>query len=927
MECIINNQVNGMFGAVNMSKRKGQKKKAGSKAVTPIKSTSRLLRGTASSEKKRRNKFSSSEKMRGPRPNTQPSVANQGDHGTAYALVRRGGDRVLGDIEGLSEDIRRNPFLARQKIYTFVKRLSSLLNVVKDMSEDMYDKKDIEHEKHELDQMVSSISELMEDYGEIRSRKKGLEVIHSVLTDKRVLDLLDDIFIEKMTAILDEKGSSDLDSLARELKRTAVIFKTISIEDLIEEMKALKKPPTANDLLRIAKRNEVDYHSGVKDLFYQQETLRLVLINKKCEFLLRAGMTFYNRLHHTAFNPSKKSASQVAGKQNRRSERLAKKREKKKTLTRVSGEEVPSIQASLARLDDAYTKGHPEAVPIEELQMRIYSLLDYKQIIPEKSSRLGKGKKAKGTLKLRPGNRGNNPDDLAMVIAKHLYLFFSVYPEASEGLNCSIFNEDSRSQEIAPQMKGLMKGVFDLVLEDWPMYDLPKSGRRRAAVEAKREQLFSDVDDCFQSLVEARPDERLDNMFKEDSSSSDNTHDGSDSEEELDASDTVRYAAMETPQQGWNCFDIAIGLVEHYSADGLPRLTASQARRRLVNQALGRSEDLEFRRLIASEVRHAAALTVTYMIVKDQEAEFMGDPKKIARLAELFEIQGALSGEGADDKAQVEKQIRELLADASKVTVFPPGCLPEGMRTPRLKRVVVGYFDAHEKLRTAVATINANLDEDGQIAQDDLDAFFSSEENRTSFSEQFEDYQTANQAHLAFDGYCVELGVYESYVNGYYGVQEDWFSFQRRAAGEHSTSMVDVTARILDKGIDIIDEDGAYLHRANPDAVDRVSVVYNGTNHFYTPGADICASVAAKKSGAVAQEDAVATPPKPKASDVKRTLFDSSKKKTDPQRPSALRKAKKKSIRSNRVPPVSEDPKRPKAKGSGSGSKQPPSAL
>ena len=53
-------------------------------------------------------------------------------------------------------------------------------------------------------------------------------------------------------------------------------------------------------------------------------------------------------------------------------------------------------------------------------------------------------------------------------------------------------------------------------------------------------------------------------------------------------------------QLGWNCFDVAIGI----------------SREELVKFALAHSKELSFRKILAPEIRHAAAVTVSNMNLK-----------------------------------------------------------------------------------------------------------------------------------------------------------------------------------------------------------------------------------------------------------------------------------------------------------------------
>ncbi len=246
-----------------------------------------------------------------------------------------------------------------------------------------------------------------------------------------------------------------------------------------------------------------------------------------------------------------------------------------------------------------------------------------------------------------------------------------------------------------------------------------------------------------------------------------------------------RVEEQQALQNGWECFDIAI----------------NQNRQELVNFALENSGLIEFRKLLAPEIRHAAALTAVYMNLNDEV-----DAKLVSRIIELFGIADALQEKA--EKAQLEAQAYALLASGEGVEL-PRFALPKVMHTHLLKDIVNSYLDAHEQMRGAVSECNKALgkNEGEYLSLEELDAYFKKPEHQNQIG-----YPAYLEQRLlllapyeaALEQYCLDRNIYEQYIREYYA-RRGWVSFQRSFKGEENTSMVDIAAKKLQGKIIIHD--------------------------------------------------------------------------------------------------------------------------
>lgn len=245
----------------------------------------------------------------------------------------------------------------------------------------------------------------------------------------------------------------------------------------------------------------------------------------------------------------------------------------------------------------------------------------------------------------------------------------------------------------------------------------------------------------------------------------------------------------DTKQLGWNCFDIAAGI---------------DNRQEFVKFALTKKSDLAYRKLLAPEIKHAAALTYINISTHEQSE---------------FHTQNSLASSNA------------IQADL----------LPKSMHNSALVKLMGNYLQAQEGMKPAVAECNDKLGyvEGKRLPLKQLDDFFLNENNQLTYSEAYNRFISArNQIYTshenALQAYCEAEATYESYVTDYYG-NNGWFAFQRSFSGEKNTSMVDIAAIFINKVIVIMDNKHQEIYRTQNICEQEITILYNGTNHFSKP--------------------------------------------------------------------------------------------
>lgn len=252
-------------------------------------------------------------------------------------------------------------------------------------------------------------------------------------------------------------------------------------------------------------------------------------------------------------------------------------------------------------------------------------------------------------------------------------------------------------------------------------------------------------------------------------------------------------------QNGWECFDIAL----------------STSRQALYDYAIQHKGEEAYRRLLAPEIRHATALTAIYL---DQEDE------KNRNVSELLVL--ARASDDSDYLDQIESKIIQQLA---KVVVPEQDMLPECLQE-KANHIMCRVHDSYRAANNAKA--QAEKEGYDNIALNK--AYISADLEREAADQALKDFSESEE-------------VYEAYVkNQYDPAKKKWAAFQRQFAGEDSTSMVDIVARMLNRTIVIMQEDPQtrekkVIYETTFKGAHKRHILYNGVNHFvglYRVGSD-----------------------------------------------------------------------------------------
>jgi len=200
----------------------------------------------------------------------------------------------------------------------------------------------------------------------------------------------------------------------------------------------------------------------------------------------------------------------------------------------------------------------------------------------------------------------------------------------------------------------------------------------------------------------------------------------------------MKTHGLDETQQGWNCFDIAVGLSGEFGISATtPEEIALLTRQELVKRALENSDNIHYRQLLAPEIRHAVALTVTYMLLENAEND--DEVKNALNLEALFQLYQFLDESDSYNQQIIQQKIHELLEQKNQLH-FPAGSLPKSMRTDEIKNIVIQYQQAHEEMGAFVSKLNDEMEltDNKRISFADLDNHFHDEENKNRNAKLFE---------------------------------------------------------------------------------------------------------------------------------------------------------------------------------------------
>lgn len=283
-------------------------------------------------------------------------------------------------------------------------------------------------------------------------------------------------------------------------------------------------------------------------------------------------------------------------------------------------------------------------------------------------------------------------------------------------------------------------------------------------------------------------------------------------------------------QHGWNCFDVAISL----------------PRTELVDFAIGNKKNPEFRKLLAQEIKTAAAMTAIVMNTSEEdEANAKKYEQELSNLFGLLDIAELLNepSTAGDVFFHIQGHLQQAEENSAKIHNLRQLALPTSMHNARVQALVLDYNNAHEAMKPLLARCNDLLGhpEGRRLSFDELRQFFAADAmQHPDASGVFEEALAGFVPHeKAFHNYCESEETFEAYVNDYYG-KEGWVVFIPTSAGKQNTSIVDIAARCLGKEI-IIYQLKADMHeemyRTEYKGTGSVHVQYNASSkHFVALG-------------------------------------------------------------------------------------------
>ena len=248
-------------------------------------------------------------------------------------------------------------------------------------------------------------------------------------------------------------------------------------------------------------------------------------------------------------------------------------------------------------------------------------------------------------------------------------------------------------------------------------------------------------------------------------------------------------------QLGWNCFDVAVGF----------------RRDDLVKYALDNKDNIEYRNLLAVEIRHAMAWTAVHptAIASDAASDALSYVSRLSKKTD--KVRGA-----------------DFL-------------LPSSLWTLEIREVFNQYANVYEKpeVRAALKFCNDEMAQgDGKrLNWEQLGKLFNEPANRRLYPVAFTCYNVTVSDYIApvcmaMDALCRRPDIYETYVTDYYG-KKQWFAFNAQFQGEHSTSMIDIAAKMLSTKIVLHSARDGKQYSTSAYGASEIHVGYNGYNHFY----------------------------------------------------------------------------------------------
>jgi hypothetical protein len=265
----------------------------------------------------------------------------------------------------------------------------------------------------------------------------------------------------------------------------------VNREETKAQLLKLRSISTKTAALDAASSVNLDSRNLFNALVEQSEARNEDLIKRECEKLTFAAMSFYNKLKGSAFKHADGEPKSV-------------RRPKGKVLETTA----------LAYMRNYYGKAKTTGLRIfleaidhdgerpatdhstQELIKSIDGLLDYY----EKPQHLAS---YRGSNTLDPAMMCNDKEDLINILARHLYIFFNIYPEAAEQYGCDIFKPEPDYTKLREEV--IYEFIDRILIRDWStMCD----------TRAKQIEIEKDASSKFEILVASPADQSIDAVLK-----------------------------------------------------------------------------------------------------------------------------------------------------------------------------------------------------------------------------------------------------------------------------------------------------------------------------------------------------------------------------------------------------------------------------
>jgi|GEM_PF-922992 len=407
------------------------------------------------------------------RPSSETGITGQAHHATAFALIKKGFTRHL-----LHEELRSDTDMKR-RVLGYVGRLSTLERYQATMSTTLEGAETSSAAKKSTEGLVAGTAETVPAKPEALIKNELNNAVKEVLgiySEKRAFkqqlrESENDLQVDRNTykgMLKDDQAdiksllSGDPENKAREIEALMNLFKRRVVRgdresilrDFQESLTQISAPLDPQAVLKTVQGHGLDRVARRREEIAVAKEANSTRIEDVCETLAELSVAYYNRIRGVAFNtrdayeyPSDRmsEAASLMYLDERYGEGVDASAEAEwvPSVVQRSRKELRTIEAQMKKLTFHISKigegDEKHAQLVEKLKGKevkraatqkklanppglvkaLDGLFDYPAV------RIDANKVA-----TKPGERDNNPDKLIFLMARHLHIAFSVYPEA-----------------------------------------------------------------------------------------------------------------------------------------------------------------------------------------------------------------------------------------------------------------------------------------------------------------------------------------------------------------------------------------------------------------------------------------------------------------------------------------------------------------